>query len=844
VRKYTLDPSKRFTPRVNGSRAESAPAFSVGQIAETVGMSRKDVWSALKRIQPIAPVVRSGNIAPGYTFESLPEPMKAKIEQQQLALNYRSAAAVLAAPKKQWQPVKPLSEQTPAAMEYAHCLQRACAFFLAHRNDLAYRAGELLDRAARDWQDAFKKAATRRHVRRAIDRVLERDGGREEFSRVEIYLPEAKDSERRAEKTAVEFPALTEAIGVLPDVSVLSSTEKTTVWKAAMDDLGCLMDGGIGEKNAKRQILNFLILRVSRLAETPEAFRRQLDRKWRVYLEDGISALADKRRQRSGPRRFQRYSGPESLSPDEFLLLERANSVGGGISQAFRELYVGTEIARGHRLQFSAEFRAAYSFNPRATKSRVPHRLRDKLRPLLKAIEPHNHGPRCARLASPSIHRDWSGVAAGSYFQSDDETGNCLIWFPCEEGEFEFDGFRFNVIRPQILPMVDVRSDMVLSVLLILRRQYNSHDIRSLILQTCLDERIGLPFDGFYFEGNIWQAKNLHALVNWTKIDEAFSRSGISLKLRHATTPKAKIIERIFSQEQNVMQALPGYVGRNEMTAGYERVKASLALMKRVGQPRKEEVAPWDHFLSADQYLDELQRCYERFNAEPQNGKRLNGMSPAEAWEKLSGGRPHHVVPDSLRYLLATEEREQRVTREGVRIPAKPAARYFLSERLGELIGDKVIVRWNAEIPGHVVVVHPESDPHGQSPFVVREAAPIPALDASREDFSTARQARKEFTQSARTLFRMLKHGYGRTVRDDLLGNFSLRLAGEAHEEAVRGQQKEGELQKRAETKVRQIAARTGFDTSKIKNVRRAVEELAGIEELEARLMAEEHENE
>jgi len=90
----------------------------------------------------------------------------------------------------------------------------------------------------------------------------------------------------------------------------------------------------------------------------------------------------------------------------------------------------------------------------------------------------------------------------------------------------------------------------------------------------------------------------------------------------------------------------------------------------------------------------------------------------------------------------------------------------------------------------------------------------------------------------------MLPHGFGRTVRNDLLGNSSLRRAGEAHEEAVRGHQQEDELQKRAETKVRQIAARTGFDISKIKNMRRAAEELSGIEELEASLIAQEENNE
>jgi hypothetical protein len=812
--------------------------FSIGQIAATVGMSRVAVRDALRGIEPVAHVVRSGNVAPGYAFDDLPERIKAKIELLRSNLNHRSPQALLAAPRPQWQPDKPISQQPPAAVEYAHCLRQALAFYIAHRNDMTTRAGDLLSRARRDWQDAFRKPVSIRHIRRAIDRVLRRDGGREEFSRLEIYLPEVCKSERAPAADVAEFPRLEEKLDVVADVSALTLAERTVVWQGAVTELESLL--AQGTKNAKRRLVDFLFVRVPRLAETREALRRQLDRKWNAHLAEGIAALADKRRLRSGGPRFQHYRGPESLSPDEWLLLERANSLGGGLSQAFRELYVGAEMAGGQRLQFSEEFRAAYSFDPRSSKSRVPNRLRNKLRPLLTAIEPHNHGPKAARLASPSIHRDWTGVASGAWFQSDDETSNNYVWFPCEDGAFEFEDVRFNVLRPQILPMVDVRTDYVLSVLLILRRQYDSRDIRSLILQTCLDERVGLPFEGFYFEGNIWQAKNLQALVNWTEIDSAFSRCGLELRLRHARTPRAKIIERIFSQEQNMTQALPGYAGRNEMTAGYERVKASLALMKRVGQPLKVEAAPWDHFLSADQYLDELQRIYERFNQEPQNGKRLDGMSPAEGWEKFSGGRAHHVVPDSLRYLLATEQSEQHVSREGVRIPGKPAARYFLSDRLGEFIGERVIVRWNQDFPDHVVVVHPASDPLAQNPFVVRENGPISAVDASREEFAAAQEARKGFDRAGRSLFRMLKHRYGRTLRDSLLGSAPLRMAGEAHEAAVQSHQRENDLRTVAEREVLQFAGRAGLDTSRITNLPRAADELRGIEDLEARLLAEE----
>ncbi|MFZ4777165.1 MAG: hypothetical protein ACOYM3_17485, partial [Terrimicrobiaceae bacterium] len=766
--------------------------------------------------------------------------MKSKIEQHRLDLNYRSPEAVLADPTKQWQPTTPLNQQPAAAVEVAHNLRRALSFYITNRNDVSLRPGELKQRLLSDYQAAFGKRIVPRHAVRLAEMVLLRDRGREEFDRIELYLPVSEIRNKNGETPSADFPALVDALGIVRDISALSVADRACLWKAAIDDFLALLDCGVSRVNSKRQIVSFLLGRVPGLSATRHALRVAFDAKLSAFQSQGVSGICDKRREKSGRSRIVPYTSPEALSDDEKLLLCRANSVGGGLSQAFRELHRGIEIIPGQMMQFSESFRATYGFNAREAKSHVPRSLRDKLRPLLKSIEPLNHGPKAARLAAPSIHRDWSNILAGSLFQSDDETANHYVWFQSEDGEYEFQGMRFDVLRPQILPMVDVRTDYVLSVLLLCRRQYNSRDIRSLILKTCLDERIGLPFDGFYFEGNIWQARNVLSLVNWSEIDEAFSRSGLELRLRHATTPKAKIIERIFSQEQNSMQALPGYAGRNERTDGYERVRGSLALMKRFGQPIKQEVAPWDHFLSADQYLDQLQSAYERFNAEPQNGTRLKGMSPAEAWKELAGGRAHHVVPDSLRYLLATEQREVTVSREGVRVRIGGENRYFCeSDRLGTLVGEKVLVRWNQDFPDHVVVVHPKTDPMAQNPFIVRHTPLIDAVNASKEDISNARSRQKSFLDPQRSIFRMLNHQHGKTIRDELLGNFNLRLAGEAHEEAQRGEVEAKPSREARVSRARKAATRAGISPEKIKRPDRA----AGLEllpDLEARILQRE----
>lgn len=834
--KYVLDDARVFEPSP-GDRRE---AFTAGQISEAVGLSPRAVRDVLSNVAPVATVFRGGNEASAFTFDQLPDRLQSKVLQQQKALCYRRPEDVLAEPKKQWHPAIPLARQPVEMVEAAHCLKRALTFYLHRRNDLSVGGEELLKHAVADYEVAFKRPVSSRHVRAMIDMVLERDGGREEFERLELYLPArptAPAPVARPMVGGVRFPILEDAISSAVDLSAMTPGERSMVWRAALDEFRELVSRGEKVKKAKKLILEFLASRAPRLATGWDALRKQFDRKVEAFQSEGVAGICDKRKGNSG--RGRKISG--DLVADKMMLAARANVVGGGISQAYRELYMGIEIIPGKRMQLSEAFRARYKFDPREHKSYVPQSLRDELRPLLRSIEPLNHGPKTARLAAPSIHRDWGKVPAGAWYQSDDETANHYVWFECVDGEYEFQGIRFDVLRPQILPLVDVRTDYVLSVLLLCQRNYNSRAIRSLILKTCLDERVGLPFDGFYFEQGIWKSRNVQAAVSWTEVDEGFSRSGLHLRLRHATTPRAKIIERIFSQEQNFMQELPGYAGRDERTDGYERVKEFIASLKRVGQPRKEEVAPWTGLLSAEQYLSHLERAYERFNNEPQNGKRLQGRSPAEAWEKLSDGRPHKLLPDSLRYLLATEETTVTVTREGICLPFGKDKRYFFeSSRLGMLVGEKVKVRWNPDFPDHVVVVHPASDPKGLRPFVVPLDVSMDALNASKEDFAEARRSRSVFMQPQRTLFRMLNHSYGKTIRDDTLGTFELRQGGEAHQRAEQAAMAAKPSREALEARARRSASRAGLDPSKIKNVARAASELSAIEAAKARILEKE----
>jgi len=121
----------------------------------------------------------------------------------------------------------------------------------------------------------------------------------------------------------------------------------------------------------------------------------------------------------------------------------------------------------------------------------------------------------------------------------------------------------------------------------------------------------------------------------------------------------------------------------------------------------------------------------------------------------------------------------------------------------------------------------------------VREDRAIPALDATDEHFSTARQARKEFTKPGRSLFRMINQEYGRTVRDELLGNFTLRLAGEAHEEAVSAEVEAKPTREATAARARKAAIRAGIPPESIKRPDRFAD-LEKLPDLEARIRAHE----
>jgi hypothetical protein len=729
-----------------------------------------------------------------------------------------------------------------SAVQNAERLRRAlsCAFALPCGASLTDR----IRAAAPAFASEFGRTVSDRHLRSLITRAIQRDGGRRNFDDLRLYLSgrPAKHAVK-AGPIAAAFPELDRAFAeIVSDRARVTIGEIANCWREILSLFNDRIAAGVSEGKLKRQLRSYIVSASPFLGATPAAVKRNLNRKLREMIDGGgIDQVADGR---LNPMKRGRKAPSDFSENIKLLVRHAAFFCSGRISQAYRQLHQGTAHNSD---RFSDDFRALYPFDVRTAKSEVPALIRRSAAPAVAALRPHVLGPRAARLSLPSIHRDWSGVGAGDSYTSDDVTLNHYVVDFCDGGEYEApDGRRFNVVRPQFLPVVDERTSNPLGFSLIPLRSYSSFHIRTLMTRICMSRAIGLPFEQFLFESGIWKARNVQALVSWSDIDEGFARHGIHLRLRHATTPKAKIIEQVIGALQNRDDFAPGYVGRDEQGVKFERVHQFLLRLKRIGQPRKIAIDPSEMLMTLAQCDEMLAATMRRFADEPQNGERLQGLSPAEGWTQLAANRPHTVLPESLRYLLAASESIQTVKSEGIVLRVGRLKHYYAgSDRLGALIGEKVRVRYNPELPEHIVVAHIASDPRGLNPFSVPLFDRVPAHGAAAEQFAAAREHQNRFASFGRALYRELAPKANTTICHSEIGSLDLRAAGEAHNQLEREHVDLTATRDRERTSIGRLAAAHGraIDPGKVRNPERVKKHLESAATARQRILELEKES-
>jgi hypothetical protein len=661
----------------------AAQAFTAAQIAAALGKTPQGVRKLLRDVTPAGVKIVAGNEAAAWTVEQLPAPLRERLAAEALKQHCRTIEALLSMPRRQWQPPIPLDKISDADIQAATKLRDALKPWLIQQHDPRLRGAEIESRGVEDYRRVFGNRITTRYWRELFMRTLRRDNGAEGWNRLEIYLPDRlkeKNPGRVPAALAADFAELESFIAACRNPHAPNETERRGVWTLALERFNSLVSAGTPEKCAARRVRQFLFARASFLAASRDALLKAFNRKLEV-LKDFSGELASLRdgREENGAR----FKLPDE---DRDLLIHRAVFYyRGGVAPAWRDLA---------RSGFSPAVIERYAGHA-ANKSHVPASVRDSVAPEVEILTVMHQGPRAFDAIKGHVTRSYDGISSLQCISGDDFTLNTYFYVPDGRGWFQ-------LTRGQVILFIDFRSLRILGWALEPRKSYSSLTIRSLC--THVFGAFGVP-GILYFERGLWKSATLLKgktdPFDFTEISQGLREFGI--KFIHAIRPRTKAVERVGGMFQDIAEAEPGFCGRAE------RRDAPESLRKQMAEVEARKVHPEKYFYSLDQWNRRIGQLVNQYNAEPQQGHILAGMSPEQAFEAhMNPEDPPMQFNAALRYLLAHDKRLARVTPNGVTIQIGKQKFNYRGREIAHLVGREVLAWFDSENPETLVVTNPD----------------------------------------------------------------------------------------------------------------------------------------
>lgn len=705
--------------------------FTAGEIARAAGLSVQHVRQVLKAVRPDSAAFRSGQQCRAWRFGRLPETLVQRLFTVAARQGHSGPIDLLANSTGRWRPPVSTKEVHPKHLDKAGKLLRALRPSLNRWGDRRISARERERLGLDEYQRVFGHTITPRHWLKLMKRTIERDRGFEDWDRIEIYLD---DRLGRAPKCEAGFaPEIEEAFGDLP--AMISSFEDKTrptriqnslVWSCAFQVFDECLEYGEEPQKLKDALIALMFSQLPGMAKSAAALRRNWRRKYKAWKESGedYNAVRDKRSDKSGWHRT-----PELPEQDRLVFLRCIMNCGGRVSQGVREAFRSGQI--------SAQTFAHYCGG--SSKYYVARSLREALKYDAAILGDHAHGPHRAKIRGPYIHRKHDH-ASGDWLQADDLT--CPIY--C----YDEDHLR-NPCRPQVLVTLDTRSIFIQGFITIMSKAYNGSDVRSLM--TLSHDTYGLPREGYYFENSVWKSKLVREVgwqeVEWEGVQNKLGMFGI--KFRHAREARAKVIEGVLGLMQNQMERDMGYAGRDERHDKYERLAKHLRLV------RAGKVHPGEFLMHRDELHERLHEICQTYNNERQEGKILQGRSPAEGYQEFFTTPLLKLAPAS-RYMLASYRRPVTVTGDGITLRFHGRTYNYKNETTGRLRGQKLIAWFNPQEPDILSV----TDLQEEIPFTVERCEDTSAMSATAEELEAAHSQIKAHSTYGRRLYRTVNQAF------------------------------------------------------------------------------------
>jgi hypothetical protein len=337
-------------------------------------------------------------------------------------------------------------------------------------------------------------------------------------------------------------------------------------------------------------------------------------------------------------------------------------------------------------------------------------------------LDKAHQGPRALGLRGIYTPRRLD-ILPGDIFSSDDTTPIWAWWVPwveCEEYPFGC-----KLLQGQFLPVIDVASQAIVTMVLIAREKssYRAVDIWNLFGHTF--DTVGLPRLGMQLERGSWEA-NLIAgqeveyqdgeatlsrrvgalrslptnITEWHKQKLGAAADSFPKTLQTWTSylPKSKSIEGWFNRNQRYEGTLWGSLGRNQQREPYEKAKK---MFQECSRPRA-KTDMRNHFLSQSEMLTRIVNIVQYVNSEPMEGEVFNGI-PIQKLQQALKDYPLFIAADDQRYLYRRDWKTLTITGgwARVRLTDLESNRYSLfythPEVFADLEGAEVLVYYDRE---------------------------------------------------------------------------------------------------------------------------------------------------
>jgi hypothetical protein len=619
-------------PAVNATA--TVQTFSARQIAFAMAMKRQSVQWHLRDVEPATrEKFVNGNAAAAWTLSQLPPALLKLAEAARVNGHYRTLNDVFTNPRTRWQPPLPLDKICDADIQAATKLRDALKPWLIRQHDL--KPGELKAGGVESYARVFGHPVTPRFWDELFNRTVQRDGGRERWNELAIYLPgRLKPKEILADVVSAaladDFADLENFMGACINPHDPSEAERAGLWALALGKFTSLVRAGQSEKSASRRVRQFLFARAKFLAPTGNALRMAWERaldKWQRAnpdsLKDGRKANGDRPKYPSKDIRRVRHSA----------VLKN----GSRIDSAWREEYPLLSEYTRQRHPLSRKCPRAF------------YQLVNRIK--VDALCARLQGKRKLRKIVGCVTRNADGIHTMARWAVDDWTSNVVVAFRNPDGTV-------SLIQPQIITVMDFASRKWVGWSM----SNDKGPTAELICAAILDgfRRHDVPRK-LYLENGFSFGKSLN--VNG-KVDDqgrtvvaGLAQYGCMIHHFDKMSPTSKgELEKSFDLFQRQMERHPGYAGRLQMLDASDDFKRETRLINS----GKVDATKFRYTFA--EFVRVMHRMIEEWNAAPQFGH-LHGLTPNEAFEVLKDANDPPIKFDNRLLWMLTNER-YRVTVE------------------------------------------------------------------------------------------------------------------------------------------------------------------------------------